>query len=292
MKPTYIARLLFIFAGIFSGISIAQAQVSFTSNTTTGCRPLPVSFTSSAPGSGDSYLWSFGDGSPNSTLKNPSHTFLHAGSYDVTLSVNGPTGGFLGNYNEWIYVNGATDSLNIPSHQVCPNDQVSVCLNMYNSNINSVAWNFGDGYLTTNTYNCIQHAYAAVGTYTITSIVKDGCGTDTSYAVVHVTSNAQFTNTPYFSMQSDSICPNDPATFYTDWGYQNYALDFGDGNTLTHTPSPNGNNTQINHTYASTGNYPAQITYFNSCGNSVTVRDTVHIVTHHQVTGYLSIDVN
>jgi PKD repeat protein len=36
---------------------------------------------------GDSYLWNFGDNSPNSTQENPSHPFALAGTYTVSLTV-------------------------------------------------------------------------------------------------------------------------------------------------------------------------------------------------------------
>jgi len=291
MKKRYFGTLLLI-AALFAGIIQSNAQATITATTTSGCRPLPVSFTSTAPGTGNTYTWSFGDGTVNSSMANPTHTFIHAGQYNVSLTVNNSNGGYVGNDYKWITVGGATDSLNIGNHQACPGDQLNFCLGLYNANINSVVWNFGDGYVTNNTYSCMEHTFSTAGTYTVTAYVKTNCGLDTSYGIMHISTNAQFTVKPYFSSQSDSICPSDPATFYTDWSYQNYALDFGDGNTITHTPDPNGNNTQVNHTYAAVGSYPVQITYFNSCGNSIFVRDTIHVVTHHVVTGYLSIDVN
>jgi PKD repeat protein len=242
--------------------------------------------------SGDHWNWSFGDGSPNSTLAIPSHTYKKGGSYWVNLSMNDINNNYMGNYSMYIQVNGAPDSLQLSQNHVCVGDQVSPYLNMYN-NPTSVSWNFGDGYITNNTYNSTQHIYAALGTYTITAIVKTSCGIDTSHGLVHVVSNAGFANTPYFSVQSDSICPNDGAVFWVDWNYQNYALDFGDGTTITHAPSANGNNnTQIDHTYSTPGNYAAKVTYFNSCGNTKSVIDTIHVVNHHLISGYLSIDVN
>ena len=37
------------------------------------------------------YSWTFGDGT-NSTLENPTHTYIKTGTYTVTETVNGPGG--------------------------------------------------------------------------------------------------------------------------------------------------------------------------------------------------------
>ncbi len=291
MKHKYLVILMFLFGAFFSVKDTNAQSLSFSATTNNGCRPLPVTFTSNGA-SGDTYNWSFGDGSANSTLASPTHTFKKGGYYWVTLNASGPTGNYLGSYSMNITVGGAPDSLQIAQNHVCPGDPVGPYINM-NNNPTSVIWNFGDGYITTNNYNSTQHSYSTVNTYTISAIVKSNCGTDTSYAVVHVVNNAAFVTTPQFSVQSDSICPNDQAVFWMDWNYQNYALDFGDGTTITHAPSANGNNnTQITHNYPTAGKYVAKATYFNSCGNSKSVVDTIYVVNHHQISGYLSIDVN
>jgi hypothetical protein len=49
----------------------------------TGCQPFPVNFTNQ--GSGVSYLWNFGDGSPTSALQNPVHTYQDTGNFQVSL---------------------------------------------------------------------------------------------------------------------------------------------------------------------------------------------------------------
>ena len=42
---------------------------------------------SSSDGPIDSWLWDFGDGSPNSSDQNANHHFTNWGSYDITLTV-------------------------------------------------------------------------------------------------------------------------------------------------------------------------------------------------------------
>jgi subtilisin family serine protease len=63
----------------------------FTATPTSGNTPLIVSFTDQSTGTIDSYSWDFGDGG-TSNQQNPSHTYLAAETYAVSLSVQGPHG--------------------------------------------------------------------------------------------------------------------------------------------------------------------------------------------------------
>ncbi len=63
-------------AGAFAAIDYA--------NNDSGCAPYTVDFVNASLG-GSSFIWTFGDASPNSTLNNPSHTYTVPGQYIVTL---------------------------------------------------------------------------------------------------------------------------------------------------------------------------------------------------------------
>lgn len=74
--------------GAFTNAVIAN----FTAANTTSCGiPFTASFTSLSTNAG-TYSWNFGDGSAVSTLMNPSHTYTAAGSYTVTLTIQGQSG--------------------------------------------------------------------------------------------------------------------------------------------------------------------------------------------------------
>ncbi len=60
--------------------------VAFTANVTTGETPLAVQFTDLTTHSPTAWAWDFGDGG-TSTLQNPTHTYLAAGTYTVSLTV-------------------------------------------------------------------------------------------------------------------------------------------------------------------------------------------------------------
>ena len=69
----------------------APPVADFTGTPTTGDYPLTVAFTDESIGSVTSWSWAFGDGG-TSTAQNPNHTYIAAGSYNVTLTVTGPGG--------------------------------------------------------------------------------------------------------------------------------------------------------------------------------------------------------
>ena len=77
----------------FTGEDANQAPEITTAeaNVVSGSSPLTVDFTSSATDPEDdplTYLWDFGDGSPQVTGENVTHTFENNGSYEVTLVVS------------------------------------------------------------------------------------------------------------------------------------------------------------------------------------------------------------
>ena len=65
---------------------------SFTASPTSGPAPLAVTFTDTSTGGPTSWSWDFGDGTPLSTQRNPSHTYAAAGTYTVTLTATNPGG--------------------------------------------------------------------------------------------------------------------------------------------------------------------------------------------------------
>lgn len=64
----------------------AGAIPGFTANPRTGNDPLTVNFTDRSTGA-TSWQWTFGDGDTSSS-RNPNHTYLAPGPYDVTLTVS------------------------------------------------------------------------------------------------------------------------------------------------------------------------------------------------------------
>jgi PKD repeat protein len=69
--------------------ALGSPSADFHADPVVGRKPLPVVFRDDSTGPVTSWSWDFGDGG-TSTLRNPTHTYAQAGSYDVTLTVGGP----------------------------------------------------------------------------------------------------------------------------------------------------------------------------------------------------------
>ncbi|MDD4255065.1 MAG: DUF2341 domain-containing protein, partial [Methanofollis sp.] len=64
---------------------------NFTANTTEGNAPLTVQFNDTSTGSPTSWSWTFGDNT-TSTVQHPTHTYIEAGNYTVTLTATNAAG--------------------------------------------------------------------------------------------------------------------------------------------------------------------------------------------------------
>jgi len=69
----------------------AGPTAAFTADPISGIAPLEVTFTNESVGSITSYSWLFGDGDDSSD-ENPTHTYTTPGTYEVTLTIDGPDG--------------------------------------------------------------------------------------------------------------------------------------------------------------------------------------------------------
>jgi len=69
---------------------VTSLRADLTASVTQGSVPLLVNFTDLSTGSVNAWYWTFGDG-VTSTTQNPVHTYTSAGTYTVSLTVNGPS---------------------------------------------------------------------------------------------------------------------------------------------------------------------------------------------------------
>ncbi|MFF1635008.1 LamG-like jellyroll fold domain-containing protein [Leifsonia sp. NPDC058248] len=138
-------------------------------------------------------------------------------------------------------------------------------------NVNSYAWDFGDG--STGTGVNPTHAYGSAATYTVTLTVTDNQGLASAPVTHDVTTTlspnqlptASFTATPNgLTVGVNGTASNDP-----DGMIQSYAWDFGDGGTAT-TPT-------ANHTYATGGTYPVKLTVTDNRGGTNTATKSVTV---------------
>lgn len=253
-----------------SYINIGNSLVpSFTATNLTGCNTLTTVFTALVQNA-NSWLWDFGDGSPVSTLSNPSHTYNAPGNYTVTLTVttsNGCNG--TASYPNAIIVD-PLPVANFTVTQPNPCNYFTFQFNNNSTNANSYVWNFGDG--TTSTLTNPQHTYAAAGSYhvTLTAYSPNGCtATKTiNNAVVIPVRVPNFSATPRIgcSPLPVTFTPNNyPGAVAWNW-------EFGDGNVSNlQTPT----NTYINLGYYS---IKLKITTSQGCVDSVKRNNYVRVV--------------
>lgn len=161
---------------------------SFQTSTSSGPVPLTVTFDGSASSDFDGtiigYDWDFGDGDSGSGVIT-THTYYLPGTYTATLLVTDNSGAsttattIITVTDTAATVDGTANqppTASISSVAVSPSRHQ---FNAYDSVdpdglIVNYTWNFGDGTTAGDSY--AEHAYAAIGTYTVTLTVKDDEG--------------------------------------------------------------------------------------------------------------------
>lgn len=239
-----------------------------------GCAPFTVNFTNNSI-AGVNYLWDFGDGG-TSTLTNPTHTYLTAGSFTVRLVAYNPNGCVESDtaFTTIRVIEDVDASFITQKVLNCIDDTVHFTLNANPIPANvTYAWNFGDGTIG-NSVNP-THIYTTQNTYTITCIATNGFCRDTFQAPVNLLHpiDAQFAtllhNPPDADFAKDSFCLGDvikfDAVLSVPQGYLNYFWDMGDGNTLNMTANSH------NYTYAKSGVFTIKLVVTDtlSCVDSI-----------------------
>jgi len=252
----------------------AQFAFSQTSNTTQGCVPLTVSFTSPA-GSGPTHFWVFGDGA-TANQANPTNTFTAPGTYTVEYRATA-SGPVIGTVTVNVYARPVPTFTATPTTGCAPllvsfDDATSVGSGV---TINGYTWVFGDGSIASGASP--SHWFTTPGSFYVsleiqtnlpscnatevyndTIIVSQGVTTNFTTSPNPATScnpplNVTFTNT--------SSSPNPPIT---------YAWDFGNGNTST-------DQTPAAQSYTQNGTFTVSLTATDANGCVSTVNRQVSI---------------
>ncbi len=227
-----------------------------------GCVPHTASFTATGVNvTLTGYNWNFGDGSPNSNLATPTHTYTIPGNYTATLNYTAPNG-CTGSVSYFVQV-GASPNANFsfsPS-VACPNDTVTFTNLSTGPPGMTYLWQFGDGF-TSNQQNP-KHAYSnATGWQTVTLIATSNGCSDTM-----IIPNAINVLLPLAQFSHTVNCNNKFLVLFTNTSQGNTTnlWNFGDGSPTSTAVSPS-------HTYAAPGLYNVKLTVTNSatgCTDSV-----------------------
>ncbi len=234
------------------------ADFNFSPNNV--CANTPIKFTNTSSGTALSYSWNFGDGSPASTLKDPTHTFNAVGggtkTFTVTLTVT-EDGVSPVTVSKQIIIK-ETPDLTVGSDQnqkdfeglpyfvSCTNqDTEFLFLNQSTtkaSNIKyTIDWGDGSPIFTSSDWSSEKHFYKR-GIYQVTYTIEsaNGCTLTKKFGVFVGSNPAVGLATP----GNTNICTGEPLTF-TITGTENnpvgtiYKVSFSDGSpdqVFSHPP--------------------------------------------------------
>jgi len=260
-----------------TGTTTQKPVASFSSNATSGNTPLNVLFSDTSTGTPTAWNWNFGDGTTNSTVQNPTHTYSNAGSYAVTLTVSNSAGSSAVTKSNYIT---ATAPTTIKPPVVSfwasrTSGTAPLTLSFTDASTNTpTAWNwsFGDG-----TYSTLQnprHTYASAGTYSITLTASNAAGSVTKIRsnYIQVTEAVQKPAAGFSSNVTSGYAPLNVAFADTSTGTPTaWNWSFGDG-TYSTQKNPA-------HTYSKTGNYTVTLTASNSAGSNTITKSSYIKVT-------------
>jgi PKD repeat protein len=190
------------------------------------CEGTPITIAdSSLNANAASYLWDFGPGaSPATSTSAGSQNVVwnSPGNRTITLTLTNALSS--STYSQNITVNP------LPTSDFSSNSSNGYKFNFTNfsANANSYLWDFGDG--NTSTAILTSHTYGANGSFDITLIVSNGCGSDTLVQTVNVSNVVP--PTAILSVADTSYCEGDLITFESQSfgiAISDYAWDFGDG---------------------------------------------------------------
>lgn len=189
--------------------------VNFSGIDSVGCEPLCVNFqnlSTIATGNNTSWLWSFGNGSPDSSIENPNYCYTNdsiytALSFDVSLSVTSDDG--------CTSVITKTDYITVypepvASFAVQPSTAsiIDPVISVTNLSVgaNSWLWNFGDSDSISLLPSPLPYTYSDTGTYTIMLVTATQYGCiDTAYRNAIIEPNFLFYIPSAFSPNGDGI---------------------------------------------------------------------------------------
>ncbi len=231
-------------------VAVAAAPVAaFTAS----ANALTVDFTDVSTSTVDSWLWDFGDGN-TSTAQNPSHTYIAAGTYTITLTVSNVSSSD---------ITSDTVQVDIRPTAAFTFDAGGLAVDFMDTSTGSVTdwlWDFGDG--NTSAERNPNHIYAAAGEYTVSLTVSNVSSSD----VASTTLGVALPPTASFSHWTDALTVDFLNT--SSGTIDSYLWDFGDGNTST--------SQHPQHTFAAEGAYTVTLTV-NNVSNSVTHTEAIHV---------------
>ena len=158
--------------------AIGPSAVSFTTSTTSGPAPLTVNFTDTSTEEPTGWAWDFdNDGTVDSTVQNPSHSYATPGTYTVKLTVTNEHSATSATQTDLIQVFTpvVADFTRTPSSGVVP---FSVAFTNTSTGATTYAWDFDNDAVVDSTDVNPSFQYTVAGTYPVTLTATGPGGTD------------------------------------------------------------------------------------------------------------------
>jgi len=221
--------------------STPAPSAAFTYSPTTPSAGQLITFTDASTGAPTSWAWNFGDGG-TSTLKDPTHGFVTAGDFTVTLVATNAGGNSTSTRTVTVTSVGTAPTAAFTFAPSAPQAGQSLAFtDTSTGSPSSWAWNFGDG--SASTLQNPTHTYAAAGTYTATLTATNAKGSTSASHPVTVSATSAFTlsSTVGSTLPIDYTFDGSGASPDLTWsgapaGTKEYALLMttlpGDGSTL------------------------------------------------------------
>ncbi len=164
--------------------SSQASRSSFKVSPAGGRNPLEVSFINLTKGGNSSFLWRFGDGATSSE-KNPSHTYLLAGSYTAELTTESNGVFYSKSKVASVNVKESAPVADFKTNRVSGKAPLKVVFaNTSTGSIKRYAWAFGDG--ARSAKENPVHVYKSTGVYGVSLTVSGPGGSDTKGCTIQV----------------------------------------------------------------------------------------------------------
>jgi len=248
-----------------------EATASFsTMSPNQGDAPLKVTFSDDSRGAITLWNWSFGDGAYSSE-QNPVHTYRANGTYNVTLTVSGPSVSDTFTYPDCITIGPLPPLARIGADPQRA-DYAPLTVTFTDTSMGDItgwSWDFGDG--STSTEQNPVHTYAKTGNYSVLLTVTGPAGKNTMEEPVFILVGP-FAPVAYFEAIYTSRHAPCSVEFlqYSEGTITQWLWDFGDGTTSTQE--------KPSHTYLHDGNYSVNLTVTGPAGTSTRSRPSfIHV---------------
>jgi PKD repeat protein len=190
---------------------------------------------------GDTYQWSFGDGTTAAGSLTPTHAYNADGTYNATLTVTDNTGD-KATSSVQVTVNNVAPTVNLNGpYNGTPANAISFTANASvpdSTDTLTYAWNFGDG--TTSNLANPSHAYASSGTYNVALTVTDSEGaSNTVHTTATVTTNTASNEPLLYSSNLQYVGAFRLPAVADPLQPGNYTYSYG-GTALAYDPTRNG----------------------------------------------------